>query len=222
MKTEDQKNPLIDSLRAWSLQGTWRSRHLRASLLATLLTFIAGPAWADHGAESHPNAKESTPLSSPVPALAESGPISDALAQLSTIVQESPYGEFLDPELAFKPSARSTPSGNVEVEWEIADDYYLYKDKFQFRILEPAGVTVGQPNLPSAKIKEDEFFGRAGNEVADHAIDRQTVAGDGDADPVAGGDGVGASGAGLVVAGVGLTDEPHPSGGEGLVGARIA
>ena len=73
---------------------------------------------------------------------------------------DNSFGEFLDPALAFKPSARSTQGGDLEIEWDIADDYYLYKDKFQFRILEPAGVTVGSPNLPPAKIKEDEFFGR--------------------------------------------------------------
>ncbi len=43
---------------------------------------------------------------------------------------------------------------------------------------------------------------------------------DGDADLVARGDGAGAGGAGLVVAGVGLTDEPDTVGGERLVGDR--
>lgn len=39
--------------------------------------------------------------------------------------------EFLDPAVAFKPSARALDGQTVEVRFEIAKGYYLYRDKFR-------------------------------------------------------------------------------------------
>lgn len=64
--------------------------------------------------------------------------------------------EFLDPEVAFKFSARALDANTLEARWQIADGYYMYRDKFQF---EAAGATLGAPQLPAGKLKNDEFFG---------------------------------------------------------------
>ena len=65
--------------------------------------------------------------------------------------------EFLDPEIAFKFSARALDANTLEARWQIADDYYMYRDKFKFAV---EGATLGAPKLPAGKIKEDEFFGK--------------------------------------------------------------
>jgi thiol:disulfide interchange protein DsbD len=39
-------------------------------------------------------------------------------------------------------------------------DYYLYRDKFAFRVQEPAEVRVTSIELPSGEIKDDPFFGK--------------------------------------------------------------
>jgi len=65
--------------------------------------------------------------------------------------------EFLDPEIAFKFSARALDANTLEARWQIADGYYMYRDKFKFEV---AGATLGAPQLPAGKIKEDENFGR--------------------------------------------------------------
>ncbi|MEF8698514.1 MAG: protein-disulfide reductase DsbD [Candidatus Accumulibacter sp. UW26] len=67
--------------------------------------------------------------------------------------------EFLDPAVAFKPSARAVDGQTIEVRFAIARDYYLYRDKFRFAA-EPATVQVGTPALPPGKEKDDETFGR--------------------------------------------------------------
>jgi thiol:disulfide interchange protein DsbD len=36
----------------------------------------------------------------------------------------------------------------------------LYRDKFHFRIIEPADTALGEPGFAPGKVKEDEFFGR--------------------------------------------------------------
>lgn len=68
--------------------------------------------------------------------------------------------DFLDPEEAFKFSARVVDGQTVEASWKIADGYYLYKDKFKFALINPkSGAKLGKPSLPAGKIKDDPTFG---------------------------------------------------------------
>ena len=67
-------------------------------------------------------------------------------------------GDLLAPEQAFKLSARLVDAGHVEVRYQIADGYYLYRSKFKFSA-EPAGVSLGTPQFPAGKVKQDDFFG---------------------------------------------------------------
>ena len=64
--------------------------------------------------------------------------------------------EFLEPQAAFKFSARAVDANTLEARWQIADRYYMYRDKFKFSV---EGATLGTPQLPSGKMKEDETFG---------------------------------------------------------------
>jgi len=66
--------------------------------------------------------------------------------------------EPLMPDEAFVLNTKVIDASTVRVEWEIADKYYLYRDKFKF-ISETEGIQPGAPNFPKGKIKEDEFFG---------------------------------------------------------------
>lgn len=47
----------------------------------------------------------------------------------------------------------------LRIQWVVAPEHYLYKDKFLFKVHEAKGLTVGEPQLPSGKVKQDEFFG---------------------------------------------------------------
>lgn len=68
---------------------------------------------------------------------------------------------FLEPDRAFVFSADAAGDGAISARWEIADGYYLYRDKFSFRLVEsPAGMTLGAAEFPPGEFKEDEFFGR--------------------------------------------------------------
>lgn len=67
--------------------------------------------------------------------------------------------ELLDPEKAFRFSARLAADNMVEVRYQIAPGYYMYREKFSFAI-DPVGVKLGAPQLPVGKIKEDQFFGK--------------------------------------------------------------
>jgi thiol:disulfide interchange protein DsbD len=67
--------------------------------------------------------------------------------------------EFLDPAVAFKPTARALDGQTIEVRFEIAKGYYLYRDKFRFSA-EPATVELDTPELPKGKEKLDDTFGK--------------------------------------------------------------
>lgn len=63
--------------------------------------------------------------------------------------------EFLDPEVAFKASARMAEPGVAEVTLTIADGYYLYREKLKFT---SADAKIGDVVLPAGKVKFDETF----------------------------------------------------------------
>ena len=68
-------------------------------------------------------------------------------------------GEPLEPEQAYRFSARVVDAHTIEARWTIADGYYLYREKFRFAA-EPASVKLGEPAFPPGHVKQDEFFGR--------------------------------------------------------------
>ena len=65
--------------------------------------------------------------------------------------------ELLPVEQAFALSARALGSEAVELRWQIADGYYLYRHRIA--ISAPEGFSPGALELPPGKRKTDEFFG---------------------------------------------------------------
>lgn len=63
--------------------------------------------------------------------------------------------DFLDPEVAFKGQVRPLDGRQVEVSFEIAPKYYLYREQFKFAA---TGATLGTVAVPPGKVKYDETF----------------------------------------------------------------
>ncbi len=59
---------------------------------------------------------------------------------------------------AFKPKVSSINSDNIVIHFDIADEYYLYKDKFSVST-EPASAQLQAIEFTEALAHEDEFFG---------------------------------------------------------------
>jgi len=66
--------------------------------------------------------------------------------------------DLLDPEKAFRISARPLDARHVEVEFRIADGYYMYRERFSFAT--ESGRRLADVEIPRGKVKEDPFFGR--------------------------------------------------------------
>ena len=99
---------------------------------------------------------------SPAPrGLAQTAPALSRLLGLGKGIAIGASGEdeFLDPDIAFVLRAAAAGPGVIEARWDIAEGYYLYRDKFRFRAADGAGASLGEAGLPQGKIKADEYFG---------------------------------------------------------------
>ena len=63
--------------------------------------------------------------------------------------------DYLEPEAAFRFASRMLDAKTVEVTYQIADGYYMYRERFAFRA---EGATLGEPVIPPGKVKFDETF----------------------------------------------------------------
>jgi thiol:disulfide interchange protein DsbD len=68
--------------------------------------------------------------------------------------------DLLEPEKAFRLSARALDPAAVEVRFQIADGYYMYRDRFKFAVA-GGDAKLGAPEFPPGQRKRDEFFGES-------------------------------------------------------------
>jgi len=67
--------------------------------------------------------------------------------------------DLLKPDAAFSASISANSPDKINVTWDIADGYYLYRKRFAFES-DTAGIKLGTPVFPKGKIKEDPAFGK--------------------------------------------------------------
>jgi thiol:disulfide interchange protein DsbD len=60
---------------------------------------------------------------------------------------------FLPPEQAFRQNVRMADPGTAEIRFDIADGYYLYRDRFSFKA---QGAELGPPRIPPGTVHYDE------------------------------------------------------------------
>lgn len=66
--------------------------------------------------------------------------------------------EILPPDQAFKVSAKILAADQVEISWDIAEGYYLYRNKMRFES-KTQQIRLGDPGFPAGLTKHDENFG---------------------------------------------------------------
>jgi len=84
-------------------------------------------------------------------------PIQETESPLSDLIEAEKPSHILPIDEAFQFSAYLEEDDLLVVHWQIAEDYYLYRDKFKFS-LESAG-KLGEVQFPPAILKEDKLFG---------------------------------------------------------------
>ena len=78
------------------------------------------------------------------------------LALAAPLAPAAAADELLEPEKAFRFSARALGDDAVEVSFAIAEGYYMYRERFKF---EAQNARLGVAELPRGLRKTDEFFG---------------------------------------------------------------
>jgi len=89
-----------------------------------------------------------------------------ALALLAGSAVAAPEDGLLPVEQAFALSASAPTRDRVQLDWKIADNYYLYRARIKVKA--GPGVTLGVLDLPAGEKKNDETFGEV--EVYHHAV----------------------------------------------------
>jgi thiol:disulfide interchange protein DsbD len=82
--------------------------------------------------------------------------------------------DFLPPEQAFRFAARQVDPQTIEVRFDVAGGYYLYRERFAFSV-QPETVRLGQPEFPAGKVKFDETFGKEMETYRDTVVIRVPV-----------------------------------------------
>ncbi len=68
--------------------------------------------------------------------------------------------EFLPVSEAYRLSADVTDDGSIQLDWQIADAYYLYQHRFKFELADDAGTIDVAYTQPDGLEKEDDYFGK--------------------------------------------------------------
>jgi len=82
-----------------------------------------------------------------------------AAALVALLIRSAFAQEVLDPDQAFRFSARALDPSTVEVTYLIAPGYYLYRDNFNVQLDGPSGAKLGEPRFPPGEMKKDPIFG---------------------------------------------------------------
>lgn len=82
--------------------------------------------------------------------------------------------DFLPPEQAFRFAASQLDDKTIEVRFEVAPGYYMYRERFHFAA-QPADVKLGTPAYPHGKVKFDETFGKEMETYRDSVVIRVPV-----------------------------------------------
>jgi thiol:disulfide interchange protein DsbD len=120
-------------------------------------TVAAAAASATPTVAASPSAESRTQV-----APSANGAATQKRADLRELVSSSSLGDdgrFLKPDRAFVLAVESSHPDRVQVDWEIADGYYLYRDKITVRSLS-RDVELGNPRLPQGEAHEDDYFGK--------------------------------------------------------------
>lgn len=145
-----------------------------ANAPATFKLIAVSQGCADQGV-CYPPHTQTAELSLPAAAgAAVSTATNGALDKLTELSRELGFdnndNEFLDPDIAFRPTITAADDGSSLVaRWDIEDGYYLYRDKFQIKLETGEGISLQEAQFPAGKIKEDETFGRV--EVYYHSVE---------------------------------------------------
>ncbi len=127
-----------------------------------LKLFVQYQACADRGV-CYPPQKQTLDITlataqSQAPAPAKANPLAQLVKSFSGFQSSTP--DLLPPDQAFVFSASVKNANTVHVNWQIAEGYYLYREKTQLTLSSADGTQLGAYHIPEGTPKHDESFGQ--------------------------------------------------------------
>jgi thiol:disulfide interchange protein DsbD len=95
---------------------------------------------------------------SPASQAAPAANLGDALKALGAKPAIQP-DELLPADEAFRLIAEAKDANTLHVSWQVAEGYYLYREKFKFALSDAQGAALGSYEIPHGEPKRDEEFG---------------------------------------------------------------
>ena len=78
---------------------------------------------------------------------------------LGDSVGNAGQANLLPADEAFVLGAERQADATIVLHWTIAEDYYLYRDRSEFRLVDGGGAQLGEPRFSPSDTKQDPFFG---------------------------------------------------------------
>ncbi|MDD5579236.1 MAG: protein-disulfide reductase DsbD [Methylobacter sp.] len=94
------------------------------------------------------------------PSVVKADPVNRLAPAISALKLNLFEDELLPPDQAFQFLASLKDANTLHVNWQIADGYYLYREKIQLELMNAAGTRLGSYAIPRGVPKHDEAFGQ--------------------------------------------------------------
>ncbi|MDD5275378.1 MAG: protein-disulfide reductase DsbD [Methylovulum sp.] len=122
--------------------------------------FVQYQACADRGV-CYPPQRVTLDVALPAPVpVAKTNPLTQLVKGFSSLKLTATQNELLPPDQAFQFFASVKDANTLHVNWKIAENYYLYREKIQLALAKADSVKLGAYNIPRGAPKHDEAFGR--------------------------------------------------------------
>lgn len=83
----------------------------------------------------------------------------NSASALTGSITPSAAPDLLEPTRAFQLSGQRKDSKTIEIQYKIADGYYLYGSRFKFAVEADSFMKLGKPKRSIGKMKQDPTFG---------------------------------------------------------------
>ncbi|MGJ0482998.1 MAG: protein-disulfide reductase DsbD [Methylomicrobium sp.] len=95
-----------------------------------------------------------------LPAAASGNPLANLVKSITGLASPAAQDDLLKPDQAFQFSAAVGDAHTVQVNWQIAPGYYMYRDKTRLELINAGGTQLGVYQLPHGEPKLDPEFGQ--------------------------------------------------------------